>query len=75
LPIRTSFVIAHKLREVIEAEQRKAKFSGATEIDGAYFGGHRKPQNEVSKRVNRRLAEEQRGLRQVVGLMRERAGL
>src|SRR5437868_1197838 len=31
---KTAFVLAHKLREAIEAEQRKATFTGESEIDG-----------------------------------------
>lgn len=73
---KTAFVLAHKLREAVEAEQRKVIFGETTEkeIDGAYFGGHVKPQNEVIERVDRRLAEEQTGKRQVVVIMRERKG-
>lgn len=73
---KTAFVLAHKLREAIEADQRTASFTDASEkeIDGAYFGGHVKPQNEVAKRVDRRTAEEQTGKRQVVVVMRERKG-
>jgi transposase-like protein len=73
---KTAFVLAHKLREAIEAEQQKASFSDASEkeINGAYFGGHSKPQNEAAKRVDRRTAEEQTGKRQVVVVMRERKG-
>lgn len=73
---KTAFVLAHKLREAIEAEQQKPTFADATEkeVDGAYFGGHVKPQNEAEKRVDRRLAEEQTGKRQVVVIMRERKG-
>lgn len=71
---KTAFVLAHKLREVIEAEQRKATFSGVTEVDGAYFGGHRKPENKAENRVDRRLAEEQTGKRRVVVVMRQRKG-
>jgi transposase-like protein len=73
---KTAFVLAHKLREAIEAEQSKAEFSPATEkeIDGAYFGGHVKPQNEVASRVDRRTAAEQTGKKQVVVVMRERNG-
>src|ERR1700691_4651156 len=69
---KTAFVLAHKLREVIEAEQCNAEFAGGEyAIDGAYFGGHVKPQNEIAKRVDRRAAEEQTGKRQVVVVMRE----
>ena len=44
------------------------------EIDGAYFGGYRKPENKVEDRVDRRVAEEKTGKRQVVVVMRERNG-
>jgi hypothetical protein len=71
---KTAFVLAHKLREVIEVEQRKAEISGTVEIDGAYFGGHVKPRNEADQRVDRRLAEEQTGKRRSVVVMRERNG-
>src|SRR5207248_6518558 len=73
---KTAFVLVHKLREAIEAEQQKATFADASEkeIDGAYFGGHVKPKNEVVERVDRRAAEEQTGKRQVVVVMRERKG-
>jgi transposase-like protein len=73
---KTAFVLAHKLREAIEAEQQAVTFSdtSAKEIDGAYFGGHVKPKNEAAERVDRRTAEEQTGKRQVVVVMRERKG-
>jgi transposase-like protein len=73
---KTAFVLTHKLREAIEAEQRKATFAATSEkeIDGAYFGGHQKPKNEAAERVDRRAAEEQTGKRQVVVVMRERKG-
>jgi transposase-like protein len=72
---KTAFVLAHKLRESIDAEQRKTQFAGGEyAIDGAYFGGHVKPQNEVAERVDRRTAEERTGKRQVVVVMRERNG-
>jgi transposase-like protein len=72
---KTAFVLSHKLREAIEADQRQAKFAGTeTEVDGAYFGGHVKPKNVAAERVDRRTAEEQTGKRQVVVVMRERNG-
>jgi hypothetical protein len=71
---KTAFVLAHKLREVMEAEQRKVKFSGVCEVDGAYFGGTIRPQNEEINRVDRRLAEEQTGKRRSVVVIRERKG-
>jgi len=71
---KTAFVLAHKLREAIEHEQRKATISGVVEIDGAYFGGHLKPRNVAADRVDRRLGEERTGKRRVVVVMRERGG-
>lgn len=73
---KTAFVLAHKLREAIEVEQRKATFAQGSEkeVDGAYFGGRVKQENEVAKRVDRRAAEEKTGKRQVVVVMRERSG-
>ncbi len=44
------------------------------EIDGAYFGGHVRPENLAADRIDRRLAENQSGKRQVVVAMRERGG-
>jgi transposase-like protein len=73
---KTAFVLAHKLREAIKVDQRKTKFSTATEkeIDGAYFGGHQKQKNVAADRIDRRVAEEQTGKRRVVVVMRERKG-
>jgi hypothetical protein len=44
------------------------------EIDGAYFGGHIRPDNLAIDRIDRRLAENRSGKRQVVVTMRERGG-
>jgi len=44
------------------------------EIDGAYFGGHVRPENLAADRIDRRLAENQSDRRQVVVAMRERGG-
>lgn len=71
---KTAFVLAHKLREAIEAEKRDVSLSGTVEVDGAYFAGHVKPQNKAAERLDRRLAEEQTGKRRVVIVMRERGG-
>ena len=73
---KTAFVLAHKLREAIEADQQTSSFTDASEkeVDGAYFGGHVKPKNEAAERVDRRFAEEQTGKRQVVVVMRECKG-
>src|SRR3954463_2123317 len=71
---KTAFVLAHKLREAMGADQAKYSPKGHVVIDGAYFGGHRKPANFKANRVDRRLAEHQTGKRRVVVVMRERQG-
>lgn len=71
---KTAFVLLHKLREAMDAEQSKATICGESEIDGAYFGGHKKPKNIAAERVDRRAIEEQTGKRRVVVVIRERKG-
>lgn len=71
---KTAFVMAHKLREAVGAGRAEAQLSGVVEVDGAYFGGHRKPANKEAERIDRRLAENQTGKRQVVVAIRERGG-
>lgn len=71
---KTAFVLAHKLREAIEAEQRGLTVAGTVEIDGAYFGGHVKQENKAEDRKDRRLVEEQTGKRRVVVVLRQRGG-
>ncbi len=44
------------------------------EIDGAYFGGHVRPENLATDRVDRRLSENKSGKRCAVVVMRERGG-
>ena len=55
-------------------DQAKYQPRGHVEVDGAYFGGHRKPANFKANRVDGRLAEHQTGKRRVVVIMRERQG-
>lgn len=69
---KTAFVLAHKLREAIGAEQIVGTLSGTVEVDGAYFGGHVKQENQKLDRIDRRLAANQTGKRQVVVVARER---
>jgi len=72
---KTAFVLAHKLREAIGAEvQAGPDLSGEVHIDGMYTGGGRKPENKKAERVDRRLAGEQTGKRQVVVVAREIGG-
>jgi len=72
---KTDFVLAHKLREVMAEEiQTGEVLEGHVEIDGAYFGGHVRPENRKEDRKDRRLKEHQTGKRRVVIAMRERVG-
>lgn len=72
---KTAFVLAHKLREAMAQEIHTGEvLNGHVEIDGAYFGGHIRPANQKSNRVDRRLKKHQTGKRRVVVAMREREG-
>jgi len=71
---KTSFVLAHKLREAMAADQAKYQPKGEVEVDGAYFGGSIRQENYKAERKDRRLAEHQTGKRRVVVIMRERQG-
>jgi transposase-like protein len=74
---KTAFVLAHKMREAMAASTKALRIGGegrVAEIDGAYFGGHVRPENLAIDRLDRRLAENQSGKRQVVVAMRERGG-
>jgi ISXO2 transposase-like protein len=71
---KTAFVMAHKLREAIGADQSGIRLSGIVEVDGLYVGGHARQKNEKKDRTDRRLAEEQTGKRQSVVVARERGG-
>src|ERR1700730_19369122 len=45
---KTAFVLAHKLRETMSSQIHnpdEPELSGTVEVDGAYFGGHVKPEN------------------------------
>lgn len=74
---KTSFVLAHKLREAM-AEEMKGRMIGGegkvAEIDGGYFGGYVKPANHKVNRRDRRFTENQSGKRKVVVVIRERGG-
>ena len=71
---KTAFVMAHKLREAMAAEDKGAKVSGEVEVDGMHAGGYVKPGNRVEDRRDRRRAGNQSGKRQVVVAARERNG-
>lgn len=71
---KTAFVLSHKLREAMAAEDANQILEGEVEVDGAYFGGHVRPANRKENRRDRRLAVNQSGKRQVVVVGRERDG-
>lgn len=71
---KTAFVLAHKLREAMSLEQQNRRLDGVVEIDGAYFGGYVKPENEKADRKDRRLVANRTGQRQCVVVMREQNG-
>jgi transposase-like protein len=74
---KSAFVLLHKLREAMGSQVHnpdEPELSGEVQIDGAYFGGHIKPENRKADRKDRRLAEEQTGKRQVVVVAREVRG-
>lgn len=74
---KTSFVLAHKLREAMADEMRGRTLGGegiVAEIDGMYAGGSIRPANYKKDRVDRRRAENQNGKRRVVVVIRERGG-
>jgi transposase-like protein len=74
---KTAFVLAHKLREAMASGTKGLQIGGegrVAEIDGAYFGGHVRPENRTADRIDRRRAENRSGKRRVVVVMRERHG-
>ena len=74
---KTAYVLAHKIREALAAENDGATVGGPSkevEIDGGHFGGYVKPANWKENRRDRRLRVNQSGKRRVVIVMRERAG-
>jgi len=71
---KTAWVLCHKMREALADETDNEVLEGEVEIDGAYFGGHIRPANYKSNRVDRRLKKHQTGTRRVVIALRERFG-
>ena len=69
---KTAFVLAHKLREAMTAEQSGVQLSGVVEVDGAYVGGHVRQENAKADRKDRRLAANAK--RQSVVVARQRDG-
>jgi hypothetical protein len=66
--------LGHKIREAMAAEIANEPLSGEVEVDGMYVGGHLRPANLKTDRIDRRLARHQSGKRRVVVVARERKG-
>jgi transposase-like protein len=58
---RTAFVMAGKLREAIDAEQRDVQLSGTVEVDGAYFAPHQQGKQGRGSRQERATGSQGRG--------------
>jgi transposase-like protein len=74
---KAAWVLSHKIREAVASEMRGATVGGSgevVEVDGAYFGGHIRPENRKADRKDRRLWINQNGKRRVVVVARERDG-
>jgi transposase-like protein len=56
------------------AEDKNEVVRGSVEVDGGYFGGYVKPANHKENRRDRRKLSNQSGKREVVMVLRERAG-
>lgn len=72
---KTSFVLAHKVREAMAAEVAQTRVGGEgrkAEIDAAWFGGYVKPANRREDRKDRRRVINQSGKRKAVVVIRER---
>lgn len=69
---KTAFAFAQKVREALKLGLDGFKLQGTLEIDGAYFGGHVRPENVKVNRVDRHLSENRTGKRRVVVGIRER---
>lgn len=71
---KTAFVLSHKIREALAADQARAVIDSEAAVDGAYFGGYIKPANRREDRKDRRRKIYQTGKRQVVIVARELDG-
>lgn len=71
---KTAYVLAHKLREAMALGNDGLTLDGVVEIDGAYFGGHVRPENRKEDRKDRRRSENRDADRRVVVVLRERGG-
>jgi transposase-like protein len=71
---KSMWVLVHKIREAMVAETAETVLAGAVEVDGAWFGGHVKPENKVEDRKDRRKAKNRSHKRRSVVAAREKRG-
>ncbi len=68
---KTAFVLFHKIREALLQQRDETPMSGDVHMDGAYVNGSVRPANKKADRVDRRLAENQKGTKRCVLVIRE----
>ena len=69
---KTSFVLAHKIRESLIEQRALEKLDGEIHVDGAYVNGYVRPKNKKSDRIDRRLAVNQKPNKRCVLVMRQK---
>ena len=69
---KTAFVLAHKIRESLMEQRELEKLDGEVHMDGAYVNGHIRPKNKKEKRIDRRLAINQKPGKRCVFVMRQK---
>ena len=74
LSYKAAFVLAHKIREALTRETEGLLLQGTVEIDGAYVGGHIRPENARAARVDRRHKAHRSADRRSVIALRQRGG-
>lgn len=71
---KAMWIFVHKVREALAAETEETVLTGEVEVDGSWFGGYVRPENQKEDRKDRRLAENQTGKRRSVVAAREKKG-
>lgn len=71
---KTAFLLLHKIREAIRASLDDITLQGVVEIDGAYFGGHRRRENIARHGLPYRVAKASKRNRRVIVILREHGG-
>lgn len=70
---KTAYVLAHKIRESLIEHRDESTMTGEVHMDGAYVNGYVRPRNKKEKRIDRRLASNQRADKRCVLVMRQKA--